>query len=70
VRFALSLEGPDGIAVGMDSKKVVESNLEILRNFRPMNSSEKEKYATLLTPYFNHKNLEWMSSSYHDGTWV
>ena len=28
VRFALSLDGPDGIAVGMDSKKVVEFELK------------------------------------------
>jgi predicted aldo/keto reductase-like oxidoreductase len=57
VRFALSLEGPSGIAVGMDSKKVVDSNLNILRNFKPMNAEEKLKYAMMLTPYFRHENL-------------
>jgi predicted aldo/keto reductase-like oxidoreductase len=67
VRFALSLEGPDGIAVGMDSKKVVESNLDLLRNFKPMNSEEKSKYAMLLSPYFRHENLEWMRAGYFDG---
>jgi hypothetical protein len=69
VRFALSLDGPDGIAVGMDSKKVVESNLNLLRNFTPMNTTEKLKYAGILLPYFKHENLEWMSSGYHDGNW-
>jgi len=67
VRFALSLEGPDGVAVGMDSKKVVESNLDLLRNFKPMNSDERAKYAMLLSPYFRHENLEWMSQGYFDG---
>ena len=67
VRFALSLEGPSGIAVGMDSKKVVDSNLSLLRNFKPMNADEKLKYAMMLSPYFRHENLEWMSSGYHDG---
>jgi len=67
VRFALSLDGPDGVAVGMDSKKVVDSNLNILRNFRPMNADEKKKYATLLSPYFRHENLPWMKAGYHDG---
>jgi predicted aldo/keto reductase-like oxidoreductase len=67
VRFALSLEGPSGIAVGMDSKKVVDSNLNLLRNFRPMNSEEKVKYAMILSPYFRHENLEWMSKGYNDG---
>lgn len=70
VRFALSLDGPNGIAVGMDSKKVVESNLNLLRNFIPMNSTEKLKYAGILSPYFRHENLSWMSPGYHDGLWV
>jgi predicted aldo/keto reductase-like oxidoreductase len=69
VRFALSLDGPNGIAVGMDSKKVVESNLNLLRNFKPMDAAEKLKYASILSPYFRHENLEWMSSGYHDGYW-
>jgi len=67
VRFALSLEGPNGIAVGMDSKKVVDSNLNILRNFKPMNEVEKKKYVILLSPYFRHENLEWMKKGYFDG---
>ena len=69
VRFALSLEGPDGIAVGMDSKKVVDSNLTILRNFKLMTPDEKLKFAMLLSPYFRHENLEWMKRGYHDGYW-
>jgi len=67
VRFALSLEGPSGLAVGMDSKKVVDSNLNLLRNFKPMNADEKLKYAMILSPYFRHENLEWMRTGYHDG---
>lgn len=67
LRFALSLEGPSGIVVGMDSKKVVDSNLNLLRNFKPMSTDEKAKYAMILSPYFRHENLEWMNRSYHDG---
>jgi predicted aldo/keto reductase-like oxidoreductase len=67
VRFALSLDGPDGIIVGMDSKRVVQSNLDILRNFKPMPQEEKAKYAEALTPFFNHRNLDWMSQGYSDG---
>ena len=70
VRFALSLDGPSGIAVGMDSKKVVDSNLILLRNFIPMNSDEKLKYALILSPYFRHENIDWMKNGYHDGYWV
>lgn len=67
VRFALSLEGPTGIIVGMDSKKVVQSNLDLLRNFKPMDSSEKQKYAMLMDPFFRHENLAWMQKGYRDG---
>jgi uncharacterized protein len=67
VRFALSLDGPDGIVVGMDSKKVVQSNLSILKSFSPMSEEEKRKYAIVLSPYFRHENLEWMKNGYHDG---
>jgi hypothetical protein len=53
----------------MDSKKVVESNLTLLRNFKPMNAAEKQKYAMLLSPYFRHENLAWMKPGYRDGVW-
>ena len=53
----------------MDSKKVVDSNLNLLRNFKPMNAGEKLKYAMILSPYFR-ENLEWMKNGYHDGYWV
>jgi len=69
VRFALSLDGPDGIVVGMDSKQVVDSNLSILRHFKPMSAEEKMKYAMLLSPYFRHENLPWMRTGYFDGYW-
>jgi predicted aldo/keto reductase-like oxidoreductase len=69
VRFALSLEGPCGIAVGMDSKKVVDSNLKILRNFRLMDKDEMQKFALMLAPFFRHENLEWMKKEYRDGLW-
>jgi len=69
VRFAFSLEGPDGIVVGMESRKVMDANLNILRNFKPMNEAEKQRYAVLLSPFFRHENLEWMREGYHDGYW-
>jgi hypothetical protein len=61
--------GPDGIAVGMDSKKVVDSNLDLLSNFKPMNADEKLKYAMLLSPFFRHEGLEWMKNGYRYGYW-
>lgn len=70
VRYALSLEGPNGVVVGMDSKKIVDANLQILRNFKPMSVEERAKFAQLLTPFFRHQNLPWMEPGYCDGKWA
>lgn len=70
VRYALSLQGPDGIVLGMDSMDVVKSNLEILRNFKPMDKSEMKQLAMQLSPFYNHENLPWMKPGYDDGNWA
>lgn len=69
VRYALSIEGPDGIVLGIDSKAVIESNLNILRNFKPMSKEEKLKTALLLEPFFYSKDLPWLKDGYSDGSW-
>lgn len=70
VRFALSLEGPKGVVVGMDSMDVVKSNLEILKNFTPLGEEKMKNLTKTLTPFFNHENLEWMKHEYRDGNWA
>jgi len=70
IRYALSLKGPDGIILGMDSLDVVKSNIEILRNFKPMEETRMKEIALQLTPFYNHQNLPWMKSGYHDGNWA
>jgi len=69
IRYALSLEGPHAVTIGMDSIDVVKSNIEILKNFVAMNEEEKQKMAFALTPFFHHQNLPWMEKSYFDGHW-
>lgn len=70
VRYALSLKGPDGIVLGMDSLKVVQSNLEILRNFKPMDEARMNEMALQLSPFYRHENLPWMKPGYCDGDWA
>lgn len=70
VRYGLSLKGPDGIVLGMDSLDVVKSNLEILRNFKPMDEAKMNEMAMQLSPFYNHENLPWMKPGYSDGNWV
>jgi len=67
VNYALSLKGPDVVVVGMDSVAVVESNLNILRKFKPMDQERMQELAGQLAPFYNHENLPWMEPGYRDG---
>ena len=70
VKYALSLKGPDVVVIGMDSVAVVDSNLNILRNFKPMDPLRMNELAQQLTPFYNHENLPWMQSGYCDGNYA
>jgi len=70
IRYALTLQGPDVIVIGLDSIDVVQSNLEILRNFKPMDETKMKEMAQELTPFYNHENLPWMEPGYCDGNWA
>lgn len=69
IRYALSLDGPSGLVLGMDSLEVIKSNIRLLRNFKPMTGAEQESVASVLSPYFKGSNLEWMKEGYTDGHW-
>lgn len=69
IRYALSVEGAHGITVGMDSMEVLENNLKILREYKPMTVHEKRKMEVVLQPFFRHENLPWMDENYVDGFW-
>ncbi len=70
IKYALSLKGPDFVVLGMDSVEVVQSNLEILRNFKPMSEARMKELAMDLTPYYKHENLPWMQPGYTDGNYA
>lgn len=69
IRFALSMEGPSGLVLGMDSIDVVKSNIEVMRNFTPMTAAEKSRVASALSPFFRGENIEWSNHGYRDGYW-
>jgi hypothetical protein len=70
IKYALSLKGPDVVVIGLDSIDVVKSNLEILRNFKPMDEAKMKELAQELTPFYNHENLPWMQAGYCDGNYA
>jgi predicted aldo/keto reductase-like oxidoreductase len=70
IRYGLSLKGPDGIVVGMDSIAVVKSNLDLLLNFQPLDDSRMKDLAYQLQPFYLSKELPWMKHDYRDGNWA
>lgn len=69
IKYALSLDGPDALVLGMDSIDVVKSNLEILRNFQKLPPQRMQELALHLAPFYRHENLPWMQKGYTDGNW-
>jgi len=69
IKYALSLDGPHSLALGMDSIDVVKSNLDILRNFQKLPPQRMQELTAQLAPFYNSENLPWMQKGYCDGKW-
>jgi len=70
IRYALSIDGVSGTVIGTDSKEVVDANVGILKNLKPMSSEEMDKMTARLTPFYQHQGTPWMDPGYCDGNWV
>lgn len=67
VRYALTLEDFHMANIGIDSLEVLDSNLEILRNFTPFDEDKMKELRMALQPFYRGKNLTWMDPAYRDG---
>lgn len=67
VRYALSLKDFHMANIGMDSLEVLKSNLEIIRDFTPLDEEKMEELRTALQPFYKGNHLEWMKPAYLDG---
>jgi hypothetical protein len=67
LRYALSSEHFSLANIGTDSMEVLKQNLEVVRNFIPLNEPEMKEVDARLLPFFQHKNLAWMKQGYVDG---
>jgi len=70
IRYALSLKETDGVVLGTDSKEVVDSNVNILKNFKTMSQKEMDQITMRLAPFYRHENIPWMKPDYEDGYWA
>jgi hypothetical protein len=67
VKYALTLKEFHMINIGIDSMEVLNSNLEIIRNFEPLEPQKMDELRLALEPFYRGKNLAWMQPSYQDG---
>jgi hypothetical protein len=69
VKYALSLDGADSLALGMESIDIVKSNLNILQNFQKLPPQRMQELTAQLAPFYRSDNLPWMQKDYCDGHW-
>ena len=67
VRYALTLKDFHMINIGMDSMEVLNANLEILRNFSPLEEEKMKELRLALEPFHRGHKLAWLQPSYQDG---
>jgi len=67
VRYALTLEDFHMANIGIDSMDALNSNLEILRTFAPLDEEKMKELRMALHPFYKGTNLAWMNPSYRDG---
>jgi hypothetical protein len=67
VRYALSLKDFHLANIGMDNMEALQSNLEILRNFSPLDEEKMDEMRLALQPFFRGEKVPWMEPGYRDG---
>jgi len=67
IRYALTYEDFSLVNIGMDSMEVLKENIALVKNYTPLNDQEMKEVQATLTPFFQHKDVEWMHPSYVDG---
>jgi aryl-alcohol dehydrogenase-like predicted oxidoreductase len=67
VQYALSLQDFHMINVGIDDMELLKANLEILRNFEPLEDQKMDEIRMALQPFYRGRNLAWMRPGYRDG---
>jgi aryl-alcohol dehydrogenase-like predicted oxidoreductase len=66
LRYALTLEDFHMANVGIDSMEVLNSNLELLRNFSPLGEKKMKELQLALQPFYRDRKLAWMNPAYRD----
>ena len=67
VNYALSLNQFHMINVGIDNMEVLKSNIQLVKDFLPLNEQKMKEIRIALQPFYQGHRLAWMKPSYKDG---
>jgi predicted aldo/keto reductase-like oxidoreductase len=67
IHYALTLDAFHMINVGIDNMEVLKSNIELVRNFQPLDEGRMKEIRLALQPFYSGEQLAWMQPGYRDG---
>jgi hypothetical protein len=67
IKYALSLDHVKAANIAMDSKEVIDTNIDVIKNFKKLSDSRMNELHAQLRPFFKHHNVDWMKPGYVDG---
>jgi predicted aldo/keto reductase-like oxidoreductase len=68
VKYALSLKGVTVPIIGMETKEVMQNNIDIIKDFKePLSDEKMKELQVALEPFYQSKKLPWMQPGYYDG---
>ena len=70
IRYALSLKHVCCAILGTDSLEILKKNIALIKNFKPLDKKRMEELQVSLSPFYQHRDVEWMQPGYHDGLWA
>lgn len=70
LRYSLTLDHITSSVVGTDSMDILKTNLDVIRNFKPLPKEKMDELHVRLYPFYQHKNLAWMQPGYFDGQYA
>jgi aryl-alcohol dehydrogenase-like predicted oxidoreductase len=66
IRYALSLKHVTAAVIGTDSIEVILSNIELIKNCKPMSDEEMRKLSLALMPFHYSNDVPWLQTGYRD----
>lgn len=67
MKYALSLKDFHMINVGIDSMEILKENIQIVKNFQPLEAEKMNEIRLALQPFYKGRNVAWMEPNYVDG---